>query len=175
MTLGVARQQTSGSRQRGMMTNGGKHIAEFALPRRRITDPIGGQQGEFKRAGNFDGGTVARFLLAMKMALQFHIDVAATKDVDQVFYRTPRFFHAALRQRRGERTIITPGEADEPGRMLLQLFSADSAFAFLRPQFHLCDQAAEVLVAGAGTDEKGKSDLTPEAQRHREIRRFKSI
>ena len=84
-----------------------------------------------QRAGDFDGGAVARFLLAMKMALQFHIDVAVAKDAGQAFDRAPRFFHAATGQRASERAVIAAGEADQPGGMFLQLILADSAFAFL--------------------------------------------
>ena len=116
-------------------------------------------KGSRKRAGNFDGGAVARFLLAMKMALQFHIDVAVAKDAGQTFHRATRLLHPTLRQRNGERTIIPAGEADQSGRMLLQFFFANSAFTLLLcAQFHLCDQAAEILVAGAGRDEKGKAE-----------------
>ena len=47
MTLGVARQQTSGSGQRFVISNRGEYIAEFTLPRRRIADAISRQQREF--------------------------------------------------------------------------------------------------------------------------------
>ena len=158
MALGVARQQTSGSGQRAVISNGGEDVAKFALPRGRIADAIGRQQRELQRAGNFDGGAVARFLLAMKMALQFHIDIVVAENAGQAFHRAPRFFHAALSQRSGERAVIAAGEADQPAGMFLQLILADSAFAFLCAQLHFCDQAAEVLVAGAGRDEQGKAE-----------------
>ncbi len=140
MTLGVARQQASGSGQRFVISNGGEDIAEFTLLRRRIADAIGGQQRELQRAGDFNGGAIACLLLAMKMALQFHIDIFVSKNTGQTFHRTSRFFHAAMSQRRGERTVIAASEADQPGSVLLQFFLADSAFAFLRSQLHLRDQ-----------------------------------
>ena len=102
----------------------------------------------------------------MEMALQFHIDVALAEYVDQVFHRTPRFFQAATGQRGGQRAVIAPGQADQPGCVFLQLILADRAFAFLRPQFHFCNQAAEVLVAGAGKDEEGEAEFTTETRRH---------
>ena len=158
MTLGVTRQQTSGSDQRFVIANGGEDIAEFALLRRRIADAIGGQQRELERAGNFYGGAIACFLLAMKMALQFHIDIVAAKDAGQAIHRAPRLFHATTSQRGGEWAVIASGQADQPGSMFLQLIFANRAFAFLGPQLHFCDQAAEVLVAGARRDEKGKAE-----------------
>ena len=155
MTLGVARQQTSGSGQRFVISNGGEDVAKFTLPRRRIADTIGRQQRKLQRAGNFDGGAVARFLLAMKMALQFHIDVALAKicrSGDSTECRASSI--PPLSQRGGERAVIAPGQADQSASMFLQFLLADSAFAFLRPQLHLGDQAAEILVAGAGGDQK---------------------
>ena len=64
-----------------------------------------------------------------------------------------------LRQRYGDRTIIPAGETDQSGCMLLQFFFADSAFTLLLcAQFHFCDQATEILVAGAGRDQQGKAE-----------------
>ncbi len=157
MTLGVARQQASGSGQRVVISNGGEDIAEFTLLRRRIADTIGRQQREFERAGNFDGGAIARFLLAMKMALQFHVNIVVAKDAGQAFHRASCFFHAAMSQRGGQRSVIAAGQADQPGSMFLQFLLADSAFAFLRAQLHFGDQTAKILVAGAGGDEERKA------------------
>ena len=69
----------------------------------------------------------------MEMALQFHIDVALAKDSGQALYRTTRFFQAATGQRGGQRSVIAPGQADQPGCVFLQLILADRAFAFLCP------------------------------------------
>ncbi len=52
-----------------MVTNGGEDIAKFALLSRGITDAVGREQRKLKRAGNFDGGAIVGFLLAMKMTL----------------------------------------------------------------------------------------------------------
>ena len=101
----------------------------------------------------------------MKMALQFHIDVVRAKNAGQAFHRAPSFLHAALSQRGGKWTIIAAGEADQPGSMLLQFVFADGALTFLRAQLHLRNQMAEVLVAGAGRNEKGKAKPAMEAQR----------
>ena len=61
----------------------------------------------------------------MKMALQFHIDIVVAEDAGQAFHRAPRFFHAAMSQRGGERAVIASGQADQPGSMFLQLILAD--------------------------------------------------
>ena len=69
----------------------------------------------------------------MKMALQLHIDVAVAEDPGQTFHRVACFFHAAMNQRGGQRAVIAPGQADQPGCVFLQLILADRAFALLRP------------------------------------------
>src|SRR5713101_5096558 len=158
MPLGGARQQTPGSRQRAMVANGSEDVAKFALPRSRIANTVGRQQRQLKRASNFDGSAVAGFLLAMKMSLQFHINVFLAKHIGQAFDRASRFFHTASGQRDGQRTVIAASKADQSAAMFLQFFHADCTFAFLRAQLHFGNQAAEVLVAGAARNEEGKAE-----------------
>jgi len=141
-----------------MVANRGEHIAKFTLARGRLADSIGGQQREMQGAGDFDGSSVAGFLLAMKMTLQFHINIAVAKNAGQAFHRAPRFFHAALRQGSGEQTIIAAGETNESIGMLLQFAFTDGALTFLRAQLHLRNQTAKILISGAGRDEERKAE-----------------
>ncbi len=90
MTFGIARQQASRGGQRAMVANRGEDIAEFALARRGIADAIGREQRKLQRAGDFDGGAVAGFLLAMKMALQFDVDIVWSKNVRSGVRRSAR-------------------------------------------------------------------------------------
>ncbi len=142
-----------------MISQGGEDVAEFALLRRRIADTIGRQQREFERAGNFDGSAIARFLLAMKMALQFHVNIALSE-----ICRSGIRPSVELLPCRHAASALASGPSSPPvrqinaGSMFLQFFSADSAFAFLSAQLHFCDQAAKVLIAGAGRNEKGKAE-----------------
>ena len=46
--------------------------------------------------------------------------------------------------------------------MLFQFFFLNCAFAFFRAQLHFGDQAAEILIAGAGGNEKRKTEFTTE-------------
>src|SRR4029077_17978185 len=117
-----------------MVANRGEHIAKFTLARGRIADSIGGQQREMQGAGDFDGSSVAGFLLAMKMTLQFHINIAVAKNAGQAFVLAPRVFQAALSQGSGDQTIIAAGETYEHVGMLLQFAFADGALTFLRAQ-----------------------------------------
>ena len=61
-------------------------------------------------------------------------------------------------QRGSQRPVITAGEADQAGSMLLEFMLANRAFAFLCAQLHFGNQVAEVLVAGAGRDEQRKAE-----------------
>ena len=68
--------------------------------------------------------------LAVVMALQFGVDVAASEDVEQAL-------------------VGMAGEADQPAREFRELFQGGGAFALLGSQLHAGDQAAEVAVAFA--------------------------
>jgi len=48
--------------------------------------------------------------------------------------------------------------------MFLQFLFADRTLAFFCAEFHFGDQAAEVLVAGAGGDEEGKAKRIADCQ-----------
>ena len=73
-----------------------------------------------------------------------------------------RFAHSAMAQGGGERSFVAAGEADESFGVLFEFLCGDRAFAFLGAQLHFGDQAAEVLVAGAGGDKKRKAEFTAE-------------
>ena len=66
----------------------------------------------------------------------------------------------------GERAFVAAGEADESFGVLFEFLCGDGAFAFFGAQFHFGDQAAEILVAGAGATRKRKAEFTTEALRH---------
>ena len=149
MTLRVARQQAPGGGQRAMIANGGEHVAQFALLRNRVTNSVGRQQRQLQRTGDFDGGPVTHFLLAMKVPLQLYINIAAAENTGQAFDRPPRLVHTALRQRSRQWAVISAGEADQAVGVFLQLVCANMPFAFFRAQLHPGNEVAKILIAGA--------------------------
>src|ERR1700736_5585592 len=67
------------------------------------------------------------------------------------------FLHATLAQSGRKWPFSASGEADETMCVIFQFFFSDCAFAFLSAQLHFGDQTAEILVAGAGSDEERKA------------------
>jgi hypothetical protein len=146
---GVARQQESGSRQRSVISNGGEYVAKFTLLGCRIPDPIGGQQWKLERAGNLNGSAVASFLLAMKMALQFDINIAGAKNIHQAFNGVTSFFYPAVSQSDRKWPIMAARKTNNPFGMLLQLIFANCAFFLLGAQLHLGNKPAQILITRA--------------------------
>ena len=62
----------------------------------------------------------------------------------------------SLLQGCGEWAFVAAGEADQSFGVLFEFLCRDCAFAFLRAQLHFGDQAAEVLIAGAGGTRRGR-------------------
>jgi len=65
-----------------------------------------------------------------------------------------------------------------PAACSCKFFFADSAFAFIARNFIFVDQAAKILVPGAGRGEKGKPDLTTggtEAQRNSKQKAYQCV
>jgi len=113
--------------------------------------------------GEIDGGTVAGFFFAMEVALQFDVDILGAENADELIELVFGFVASALVQCCGERAFVAAGEADESFGVLFEFLRGDGAFAFLHAQLHFGDQAAEILVAGAGSDEERNAKFTTEA------------
>ena len=158
MALGVAGEQASGGGERAMVADGGEGVAQFASFGSGVADAVGGEQRKMQRAGDVDGGAVAGFFFAMEVALQFDVDIFGAEDADELIDLAASFVDAALLQGCGERAFVAAGEADQAFGVFFEFLCADCAFAFLGAQLHFGDQAAEVLVAGAGGDEEGKTE-----------------
>ncbi len=141
------------------MADGGERVAEFAIFRGGVAHAIGREQRKIERPGNCDGSAVASFFFPMEMALQLDIHIAAAKNSNQLLDLLAGFFDAAMLQSGGQRPVRAAGQANEAVGMLFQFFLLDCALTFLRAQLHFGDQSAEILIAGAGGNEKRKAEL----------------
>src|SRR5581483_2158896 len=101
------------------MAKGGKDVVQLALYGSRIADAIGGEQRQMKGLGKFQGRLVARFLIAMEVALQLDINILATKNSDQRIHGAACRFYAANGERCGQRSFLTTREANEPRGVFL--------------------------------------------------------
>src|ERR1700758_3838606 len=112
-------------------------------------------------AGNLDGNAVAGFFLAVKMALEFDVDVLAAKNAGQMLDRAAGFGRASFCQRGSERTFLASGEADDASGVLREFVLKYRSFFFsLRAQLHSGYELAEILVSGAGGDQQREFEIT---------------
>ena len=158
MALGVAGEQASGGGESAVMTDRGESITKLASFGGGVADTVSGEQRKMERAGNVDCGAVAGFFFALEMALQFDVDVAGAEDGYELINLAASFIEAASLQGGCEWAFGTAGEADETMGVFFEFFLADGTFAFLGAQLHFGNQAAEVLVAGAGGDQEGETE-----------------
>ncbi len=101
-----------------MVADGSENVAQFPLTSGGAADAVSGQQGKLQRTGNLDGGAIACLLLTMKMALQFHVNVAAAKDVRQALDPAARFFPSpVIEGTRQWAAVAVACETDQPIRM----------------------------------------------------------
>src|SRR5205807_186136 len=74
-TFRVNREQASGILQLPVMANAGEDVEDFAIRCRRVGDAIRCQNGKTQRACNRYCRLIASFLAAIKVPLQFDINI----------------------------------------------------------------------------------------------------
>ena len=143
------------------MADSGEGVENLALLGPRIAHAVGREDGQAERVRDLDHCLVARFFFAQKMSLKLDINIVATEDRYQALDGAARFFHPAIGERGGERTVVASGQADQPGSMLAQIVFASGDHFRRRvlgaAHLHARDQPAKVLVAGAGLDQQGNT------------------
>ncbi len=152
MALGVAREQAAGFGESGFVLEAGEDVEDFALGSGGVGNAVGGDEREMESAGEFDGGLVARFFVAIVMALEFDVYVAGSEDLDQAFDVAGVVFEIER-----ERAFVASGEAEESFGEFLKVFTRCGRGVLLRAgaQFHAGHEAAEILIALAGFDQEG--------------------
>ena len=139
-----------------MVADAGEDVEHLALFGVRIADAVGGDERKMERAREFDGSLVAGFFGAIVVALKFDKNIVGTEDTEScssMRARLPRRRRCASAC--AKRTVFAASEADESVGILCEFFRTGEGTAVLRhAEFHLRDEAAEVLVAGAGGDEE---------------------
>src|SRR3989454_2923725 len=127
-----------------MVADGGEHVTKFPLACSGMAHAIRRQQRELERVRNFDGSTIAGLLLAMKVALQLHVYVAAAENFRQALDRAAGYFHAAMSESGGKQGVSTAGEADESSRLFPQFLFADPTPPLFCAALYFGDQDGKV-------------------------------
>ena len=149
-TLRVARQPPPRLRQRRLVANAGEDVVE--RPRRRVREPhaVGGDHRHVEGGGQVAERRVVGFFFAQQVALELDARIGRAKETDDAIDE------AADAKPAAERGAADQG--DQAAGPAVELLERQRPLPFRRAQFHLRDQAAEILVAGARLDEHGQRE-----------------
>src|SRR4051794_31541904 len=95
MPLGVGGEQSACGFELRVVTDTSQRIQHLALRRRRITDAVRRKQGKIELPRELDRSLVARLFTAVKMPLQFHVNIFLPEDADQISQAIAAFVHRA--------------------------------------------------------------------------------
>src|SRR5689334_17006017 len=84
MTLGVLSKQLSGNVEMSVLADASEHVEDFAAVRFGILHAVSRDEGQAIGAGKVDQLAINLFLAPNKMPLNFHENIFATEDVNQV-------------------------------------------------------------------------------------------
>ena len=78
-----------------------------------VPDAIGRQNRKPHVFGQFTAGFEPCFFMTIKVALQFHVDIGAPKDVGELDEALSRYRHAPVPKCPGQWAAFVSGQADE--------------------------------------------------------------
>ena len=88
------------------------------------------------------------------MPLKFNVNVVTAKETAELLNALRCLLHSSLPERMSQRTFFASSKANQAGRAAGEVFGCNAAFALFCVQFHVRDQAAEVLISGAALCEQ---------------------
>ena len=153
----VESQQTTGVVEIGMVTHRRKDIQYLAVVCRGVADSIGGKNWQFQRLGDSDCRLIAPLLLTFTVTLDFNVNAVSSENSYQPFDRLTACLLTAAHKRGGQRAFVATREADQAGRVFLQVVEGSRTFA-LDPLPHLeaGDELTKILVADPRLAQQGQ-------------------
>src|ERR1700746_843801 len=99
---------------------------------------------------NTECSLVTPLFLALAVTLKFDIHILPSKEAPKLFCKFPRFRFTAAHQGCCQRAFVSSSQANEPGRILFQIFERCCSFA-LGGLAHLepGNQLTEILIPNA--------------------------
>ncbi len=159
LTLRVGLQETARFIERDMMADGREHIQHFAFVLRGIANAVGRKDGQTQALGDAERRLVAGLFGTVAVTLQFHVDVAAAEDVDQLLHALPACVFTSVVERRSQRAFVASGKADQTMQKLRQDRCQGAPFALVRlAHLEAGNELAKVLVADARRAKQWKTD-----------------
>src|SRR5580658_4908280 len=98
-----------------------KDIEYLAVVCRGVTDSIGCKDRQFQRPRDSDCRLIAPLLLTFTMTLDFDVNAASSENRYQPFDRLTTCLLTTAHKRGGQRAFVATGEADQAGRVFLQV------------------------------------------------------
>ena len=142
-----------------MMLQRGERIRQFALPGRGIVHAIGREQRQVQSFRDLDRNPVSIFFIAMKMPLQFDVNIRLAKYFRQSLHCFESRLRSIFRERRGQRSFISTSQANQTIGVLNKIRTRRAGSFFApNPQFHFRNQAAEILISGARGNQQRKTN-----------------
>ena len=140
-----------------MIANAGEHLRDLSLPASRVTNSIRRQQRQFQAARNFDYRMIARFFIAIEVALQLSINISSAKDINQPLRVSLCTSVSSVVKILRQQPIASSSQANQPFRTLRQFIWRHCTFAGLcmlrHAHFHQSDQTTKILIAGTIANE----------------------
>jgi hypothetical protein len=140
VALGIRREPAAGAHQRDVLANRGDDIEQRPLFGRRERDAAGRQQRHAKRLGETDQRIVVVFLVAVQVALQLDVGIAAAERADDAIEEAADAEPFGAEQR-------AAGHGDEAGGEAVELMNRQRALAFRRAELHLREQTTQISPA----------------------------
>jgi hypothetical protein len=149
MAFGIACQQSTCFVESGFVMEAGEDIEDLALGFRGVAGSVGRDKGELEASRCFHDGLIARFFVAIEVALEFDVDIAASEGSAQSFE-----CFVGVSEVAGQGAFIASGEADQAFGKFGEFFGKCGLFV-ASSQLHAGDEAAEIPVAFAGFGQEG--------------------
>ena len=107
VALAVMRQQTSGSVERAMIADTGKHIEDLPLFTSAILRTLCRQQRQIQAARKFHCSLITDFLRAIVVTLQLNINIVVTVNRNKLIEQFSAGLDAPLRKRMRQRPFVS--------------------------------------------------------------------
>lgn len=152
--LGIWREQWACIVERGVVAQAGEGIAERACVGAGVFGGVGGDERDVEFLGDADVLALEPFVAAQVAADEFDVEISFAKDAEEAVDGATgeRLFFGG--EESVQRAVAVAGEANQTGGEFFEFVPEDGAFVFGGAQMDTCEQAAEVLVSGAGADEQ---------------------
>src|SRR5580658_546713 len=125
-----------------------KDIQYLAVVCPGVADSIGGKNWQLQRPCDSDCRLIAPLLLTFTVTLDFDVNAVSSENPYQPFDCLTACFLTAAHQRGGQRAFVASREADQAGRVFLQVVEGSRTFALdPLPQLEASDELTKILVA----------------------------